>query len=761
MITKKMQILLLGLLVVLICSAVSFGITKEDYKRADALSGKLRGLVYKDRVSPNWLEGESKFWYRNDLKDGAKAFVLVDAAAGEKKAAFDHSKLAVALNGELEEEYSCDKLPFNTISFADNSIEFKVGKDVWSADLGTYELTKLRTEEEAEAEPATNRGFGRRRGAGFTRGAGRQQRPTQKSPDGKWEVYTEDYDLYIRDSETGDSVRMTTDGNKNYYYEGRVTWSADSKKFVTNVTVPAEQWQVHYVESSPRGQLQPRHEAVNYEKPGDKIAISKPCLFNVETKKQLRIDDEQFPSPYYRTGDWHWKPDSSRFYFYYNERGHQVNRVLAVDGETAEVSVIINEEVDTFIDYAAKKYLQYLDDTNEIIWASERDGWSHLYLYDMESGEVKNKITEGDWVWRSVDKLDVDKREIWFQANGYYSDQDPYFMHYFRVGFDGSGLVALTEGDGTHSIAYSPDGDYFIDTYSRVDMPGVTELRNTSTGKLVVELERGDDSELVKAGWQRPEPFVCKSRDDKFDIWGVIFRPTNYDPEKKYPVIEDIYAGPQGSFVPKSWSGFHRQMTLAEIGFIVVQIDGMGTSNRARDFHHFSAKNLGDGGFDDRIKWMKAAAKKYPYIDVERVGVYGTSAGGQSSTGALLFKPEFYDVGVSSCGCHDNRIDKLWWNELWMGYPIGPHYAEQSNVTNAHKLQGHLFLIVGEMDKNVDPASTMQVVDALIKANKDFDLLVVPGMGHSAGGAIGERKRRDFFVRHLLGEETPDWNKDD
>jgi dipeptidyl aminopeptidase/acylaminoacyl peptidase len=334
-------------------------------------------------------------------------------------------------------------------------------------------------------------------------------------------------------------------------------------------------------------------------------------------------------------------------------------------------------------------------------------------------------------------------------------------MHCFRINFDGTGLVALTEADSTHFVQYSPDYKFYIDAYSRVDMPPIYQLKKSSDGSLVMELEKADANALLAAGWKVPEPFVAMSRDDRFEIWGVIYRPTQLDPNKKYPVIEDIYAGPQGSFVPKSWRSFYYQQALAELGFIVVQIDGMGTSNRCRDFHHFCWHNLGDAGLPDRIKWMKKAAEKYPYMDITRVGVYGTSAGAQSATGALLFHPEFYKVGVSSCGCHDNRMDKLWWNELWMGYPVGPHYAAQSNVTNANKLQGRLLLIVGEMDHNVDPSSTMQVVNALIKAKKDFELLVVPGMDHSNGGEYGERKRRDFFVKYLLGQEPPDWNKPD
>jgi dipeptidyl aminopeptidase/acylaminoacyl peptidase len=333
-------------------------------------------------------------------------------------------------------------------------------------------------------------------------------------------------------------------------------------------------------------------------------------------------------------------------------------------------------------------------------------------------------------------------------------------IHYYRIDFDGTGLVCLTPGSGNHTVQFSPNRKYLIDTYSRVDSPPVHELRLASDGKLICELERADASALLEKGWKMPEPFVAKGRDGKTDIWGVIFRPMKLDESKKYPVIETIYAGPHGSFVPKTWRDFYSAQSLAELGFILVQIDGMGTNNRSKAFHDICWKNLGDTGFPDRILWLKAAAKRYPYMDLNRVGIFGTSAGGQSSTRAMLAHPDFYKVAVSSCGCHDNRMDKASWNEQWMGYPVGPHYAEQSNITNAHKLQGKLLLIVGELDRNVPPESTYRLVDALIKANKDFDLLILPGQGHGSGGAYGNRRRRDFFVRHLLGIEPPNWNLD-
>jgi dipeptidyl aminopeptidase/acylaminoacyl peptidase len=339
-----------------------------------------------------------------------------------------------------------------------------------------------------------------------------------------------------------------------------------------------------------------------------------------------------------------------------------------------------------------------------------------------------------------------------------YPGKDPYFLNYYRINFDGSGLTRLTgDADANHSASFSDDHRYFVDTYSRVDTAPISELRRGADGALVAEIERGDIADLAAGGWRAPEVFTAKGRDGRTDIWGVIYRPTNFDPAKKYPVIENIYAGPQGSFVPKSFAVYNPMMAQAELGFVVVQMDGMGTSNRSKAFQDVAWKDLGDAGFPDRILWHQAVAAKYPWYDLSRVGIYGTSAGGQNSLGGLLFHPEFYNVGVSAAGCHDNRMDKIWWNEQWMGWPLGPQYSASSNVDNAYRLQGHVLLVVGEMDNNVDPSSTLQVVNQLIKHDKDFDLLYIPGAGHGAGGAYGERKRFDYFVRHLLGVTPPPW----
>jgi dipeptidyl aminopeptidase/acylaminoacyl peptidase len=584
------------------------------------------------------------------------------------------------------------------------------------------------------------------------------------SPDQKWEAFIENYNMFLRARGKIDAKPLSYDGSEgNYYTIQSVVWSPDSKLLVAYRTTPGYQREVHYVESSPTDQLQPRHSARIYSKPGDTLDVTHPVLFDVEARKEIAIDNALFPNPYSLSHAAWWK-DGRGFAFEYNQRGHQVYRVIEVD-RRGRARVLINEESKTFIDYrplvdnqrdTGKKVRVDINDGREILWASERDGWEHLYLYDGASGKVKQQITKGRWVVRAVEKVDEENRQIWFQASGMNAEQDPYFVHTYRINFDGTGLVAYTSANANHTVSFSPDRKYYVDTYSRVDLPTRSELHRTRDREKIADLETGDAGAALAAGWKMPEVFTAKGRDGKTGIWGVIYKPTNFDPAKKYPVVENIYNGPQGSFVPKAFSV--NPQPLAELGFIVVQIDGMGTNNRSRAFHDVAYQDLADAGFPDRIAWHKAVAAKYPWYDIKRVGIYGTSAGGQNSMGALLFHPEFYKAAVSNSGCHDNRMDKIWWNEQWMGWPVGPQYAESSNVDNAYRLKGDLLLILGELDTNVDPASTLQVVNQLIKHNKRFDLLFVPGGGHGAGGPYAQHLLEDFFVHHLLKVEPPDWN---
>ncbi len=730
-----------------------------DYARATGLRAKYEGLALNVPGPATWVGKTHRFWYRRSVKGGHE-FVLVDADTLDRRPAFDHQKLAAALSAATGRSYTAVTLPFNTFTFTDDErgIEVTVANARWACSLADYTCRRREGGPRPGAAPP----------APFACAPPAPDDRPAASPDKQWEAFIHNYNVAVRRAGETSFTVLSTDGSEGDCYRlSSIVWSPDSTKLAAYRVRPGYRRLVHYVESSPADQVQPKHFTRFYAKPGDVLDLEQPVVFHLDPKKQIVVDNSLFPNPYDLT-PLVWRKDGRALTFEYNQRGHQVYRVIEVDAATGRARALVSEEVKTFFSYrpatgsqtdSGKKYRYDVADGREIIWMSERDGWNHLYLYDGTTGTVKNQITKGPWVVRGVVKVDEDARQIWFTASGMYPGRDPYFVHYYRVNFDGSGLTALTEADANHQVAFSEDMQFYVDTYSRVDLAPVAELRRASDRSLVAVLDRGDLTELVKAGWRPPEVFVAPGRDGKTEIWGVIYKPTTFDPTRKYPVIENIYAGPQGSFVPKSWSAYNPMQAQAELGFIVVQIDGMGTSNRSKAFHDVAWKNLGDAGFPDRIRWHQAVAAKYPWYDISRVGIYGTSAGGQNALGGLLFHPEFYKAAVSAVGCHDNRMDKIWWNEQWMGWPIGPEYEASSNVVNAHKLQGHLLLVVGELDTNVDPSSTLQVVNALIKANKTFDLLVIPGAGHGAGGAYGERKRFDFFVQHLQGRTPPNWNE--
>jgi dipeptidyl aminopeptidase/acylaminoacyl peptidase len=736
-------------------AAVSAQVTRADYDRASGLRTQVQSLALNIVDRGGWIGQTARYWYRKSVAGGGEYWV-VDAVKREKAIAFDHARLAAALAAASGEKVEALALPFFSLTFDEKggSVEFAAFGARWSCDLVTYAVKKV--------DGAGPRGpSGGRDMTMWERGPAPEaaSKGPKPSPDGKWEAFIRNYNVGLRDKGTKAEYVLSRDGSEgNYYTFESIAWSPDSKKLFAMRLRRGYHRVIQYVESSPADQLQPKYDTMEYAKPGDALDVERPVLFAVDTKAGIEIDDALFADPYEVTA-LAWRKDSRAFTFEYNRRGHQAYRVIEVDGTTAAARALVDEQAKTFFFYSGKKYRYDVADGREIVWMSERDGWNHLYLYDGTTGAVRNQITKGAWVVRTVDRVDEDKRQVYFRASGIIPGQDPYFVDAYRVGLDGTGLVRLTAGEGTHSVAYNADGALFVDTWSRVDLPPTTVVRRAADGSEVMAVEKGETGGLLKTGWKAPEVFVAKGRDGVTDIWGILFRPSRFDPKKKYPVIEYIYAGPHDSFVPKSFQAWSGMRALAELGFIVSQCDGMGTSNRSKAFHDVCWKNLGDAGFPDRILWHKAVAAKYPSYDISRVGIYGNSAGGQNALGAMLFHPEFYKACVSSCGCHDNRMDKIWWNEQWMGWPVGPEYAAASNVDNAAKLQGQLLLIVGEMDTNVDPASTMQVVNALIKANKVFDLLVIPGGGHGMGGAYGERKMYDFFVRNLLGAVPPDWNR--
>jgi dipeptidyl aminopeptidase/acylaminoacyl peptidase len=736
-------------------------VTRDDYNRAAKLKDKYKGLALDVPEQPTWLDGTDSFWYRRSVEGGYE-FVLVNAETQEKKPAFDQAKLAASLSAASGHSYTSVTLPFERFRYTEKqaAIRFMLDENRWECSLSSYNCSKLGPpppgdpdydDESYDDTPAAING----------------DKVTKLSPDGKWEAFVDNYNVCIRAKGQADKALLSLDGSEgNYYAFDTLVWSPDSQHLVAYRIRPGYKREIHYVESSPSDQLQPKFSSMVYPKPGDLLALPQPVLFDVSPHRATPIANDLFPNPYELTLPVWWK-DSRGFTFEYNQRGHQIYRVIEVDAKSGRARALIEELSGTFINYeplvpnqfdTGKKVRADINDGKEIIWASERDGWEHLYLYDGASGKVKNQITKGAWVVRAIDRIDPEKRQIWFEASGMDAGKDPYYMHPYRINFDGTGLTPLSTIDADHRVFFSSDGKYYLDRYSTLEMPPVLELHSVAVDKPVATIEQADVRRLLEAGWRPPEVFTAKGRDGSTDIWGVIYKPANFDPHKKYPVIEDIYAGPQGSFVPKAFGAYVQPLT--ELGFVVVQIDGMGTNNRSRAFHDVTYQNLKDAGFADRILWHQAVAKKYPWYDISNVGIFGTSSGGQSSMGALLFHPEFYKVAVSNSGCHDNRMDKIWWNEQWMGWPIGPQYAASSNVDNAHLLQGKLMLVVGEMDKNVDPSSTYQVVNALIKAHKTFTLLVVPGGGHGAGGDYGQRMLEDFFVHNVLGQEPPDWNSD-
>ena len=758
--------------------------TKADYERAQSLARRTDNKVFRAKVTPHWLPGGNGFWYRLETAPGVREVVSVDAVKGTRTVVTEVAKIPGAEGGDsarLED----DGEPHPSRNGGDEvDITFtnKTAGEVRLIWLDTGGGRKSYGEVKAGAssklstfaghvwlvEDAGGKALGiftapDGGGEAVIEGTRPERKAPEKKPDAPkneapktertWRPFIKDFNVWVKHRETAEEVQLSRDGTAADAYREPLRLSPDGTKLVAMQVQPAQEHKVWLVESSPADQVQPKLLSYDYLKPGDKIARERPRLFDLAKRAPIAVKDDLFSNPW-DLGEVRWLPDGQRFAFLYNQRGHQALRIIAVDATTGEARALVDETSKTFVDYSQKTYHEWLDKTDELIWASERDGWNHLWLYDTRTGTVKNQITRGAWVVRGVVRVDAERRQIWFRAMGIRAGQDPYQVHLARVNFDGTGLAVLTEGDGTHKWEFSPDGRFFLDAWSRVDLPPVTELRRADDGKLVCVLEKADAGALLAAGWKMPERFAAKGRDGQTDIFGLIVRPSNFDPAKKYPVIEKIYAGPHDFFVPKEWGRQTQDHELAELGFIVVQIDGMGTNWRSRAFHDVAWKNVADAGFPDRIAWMKAAAAQHPEMDLTRVGIFGGSAGGQSALGALLFHGDFYKAAVADCGCHDNRMDKIWWNEAWMGWPIGPEYAANSNVVNAKNLTGKLLLTVGELDHNVDPASTMQVCNALIKADKDFELLILPGRDHGAGESpYAARRRMDFFVRNLLGTE--------
>jgi dipeptidyl-peptidase 4 len=720
-------------------------------------------VVYNEQLEAHWIGKGARFWYRLDAPGGRHSHLIADPAGGSNGPAFDAARLAQALAKETGKPADPERLDLHRLTFENDqsAITFEWDGIGWRCSLPGYALNR-----DKPAEPST---------------PAHHEPPSEagpvKSPDGRWEALAHGDNLALKDLKTGALRVLTYDGNPadSYHLDVErdramgmnyktptppadapdVVWSPDSKHLAAFRTRAGAERRVHYVESSPRDQLQPKLHSYPYLKPGDEIPVRRPHLFDAETGREIPVPTDLAPTPWEIDG-LRWEADGSRFTCLYNERGHQVLRLLAVEASTGATRALVEERSATFIHYSGGFYCELLDASGEILWMSERDGWRHLWLFDGRAGGLKNQVTKGDWIVRQVEHVDAEKRQVWFWAGGAIPGHDPYFLQLARANFDGTGFALLTSSNGTHKAQFSPDRQFFIDTWSRIDQPPIHELRRTVDGALVQKLGEADISELTATGWRPPEAFVAKGRDGITDIYGIIQTPKEAADGKKHPVIEIVYAGPHDSYVPKEFRARPWGRELVDRGFYVVQVDGMGTANRSKRFHDYCYRNLADAGFADRILWIKAAAARHPEMDLSRVGIVGTSAGGQNALTGLLLHGDFYKAAVADCGCHDNRMDKIWWNEQWLGWPVGPQYAASSNVELAANLTGRLLLMVGEADENVDPASTMQVVDALVRANKDFELLVMPGAGHGVARTdYGRRKMYHFFTRVFLDPNAP------
>ena len=744
---------------------------EPNFAAAESLGKRTEGKVFGDRVDVHFPTEGTQAWYKVNGRNGDEFFSL-DLTSGATKAVSKETvpqwkprtaepvKAGRSRNGGASTQLAFKNetpgviklfwldaqgkaVPYGEVEPGKVSSMGTYAGHVWqvrdTADkpLGNYQAQTDSSianigPEPAKPEPKQN-----------------TKRPAKPSLPAPWKIDFRNNNVVAIPNGGGGEIKLTSDGTAQNLYTGPVVWNTSGTQVALFRVEPVKDREVHYIESAPKDQLQPKHSTQPYAKPGDPIEHRRVCLFDVATQKQIPVSDALFPTPW-SLDRLEASADGKSFRVLYNQRGHQILRFLSIDGPTGAVRVLAEEAPKTFVDYTNKVWHQFLPEETELLWMSERDGYNHLYRIETATGKVLTQVTKGPWMVRKVDRVDVEAKQIWFTAMGIHPGQDPYYKHCCRVNFDGTGLTILTASDGSHQWEFSPDGNFLVDRWSRMDQPTVTELRSAADGKLIAKLAEGNLTALTATGWQLTERFSAKGRDGKTDIYGIICRPTNFDPSKHYPIVEKIYAGPQDFFVPKDFRLMTRDRELCELGFILVQIDGMGTNWRGKAFHDVCFKNLADSGFPDRIAWMKAAAAKHPEMDLSRVGIYGGSAGGQNALRALIDHGDFYKAAAADCGCHDNRMDKIWWNEQWMSWPIGKEYEDCSNVVQAHKLQGHLFLTWGELDHNVDPSSSMQVVNALVKANKDFEMFVVPGADHGVGESpYLHRKRMAFFHRWL------------
>jgi dipeptidyl aminopeptidase/acylaminoacyl peptidase len=739
-------------------------LTAKDYERAESfLSYGTEPLVDNNNVRPQWLAGD-RFWYRILTAQGSE-FVLVDPAKRTRVAAFDQQKMALSLSTATGKQYTAAMLPFTSFNFSADgkAIIFEADSKQWSANLDTYKVI-----EDHSTVERTGMGRSGRRG-------GRSSGDDNISPDGKKVAFIKDWNLWVRDVETKKETQLTTDGIKDYGYatdnagwkhsdNAILIWSSDSKKIAT---FKQDQRNVSDMYLVTTNVGKPDLKAWKYPLPGDKdIPMIQRVIINVDNPKV--IVTKVAPDPHRATlsddisssgtlDDVYFSSDNSKLAFVSTSRDHKNEKLRIADATTGDVREVFEETVLTqFESGQGTINWRYLDKSNEIIWYSERDNWGHLYLYDANTGKLKNQITKGDWVVTQLLKVDEKNRMLYFIADGRQAE-NPYFSQLCKIGFDGKHFATLTPEAGNHQVTLS-SGAYFVDSYSKPDVPAVTVLRDMS-GKLIANLEKTDISRLEATGWKPVTTFSVKAHDGKTDIYGLMITPSKMDPNKKYPVIDYIYPGPQGGSVG-SWSFTASRgdgQALAELGFIVVEIEGTSNPLRSKSFHDMSYGNMGENTLPDQVTGIRQLAAKYTYMDTTRIGIWGHSGGGFATACAMFRYPDFFKVGISESGNHENLNYEDDWGERYNGLVANSNYAAQANQNLAKNLKGKLMLAHGLLDDNVPPYNTLLVIEALEKANKDYDLVVFPNSPHGYGAysPYMMRRRWDYFVKNLLGVEPP------
>ena len=745
--------------------------TDADYAHAEKFLGyNTNPLVLHSGVRPNWLPGD-RFWYRTMTAEGSE-FVMVDPATGAKAPAFDQAKVAAALSSAAGASYNAQHLPFTDfdLSADGQSISFRAAGRRWKCDVQGNQCAP-----DAGAQPA---GAGQRGG-----GRGAAARNDVPSPDGKLTAFIRDYNLWVRDIATGKETQLTTDGVKDFGYatdnagwtssdRAILIWSPDSKKIATFQQDQRGVGEMYLV-STKVGH--PELKEWKYPLPGDRVITTiQRVVIDLDGPRVIRF---KMPPDQHRStlcddvacsrGEWtdvQWTPDGTHVAFVSTSRDHKQEHLRIADAATGDIRDVLEETVATQYESGmGHANWQYLPASNEVIWPSERDNWAQLYLYDASTGKLKNQITSGEGPVTQLLHVDEKNRVLYFLATGKEKGRDPYFVHLYRIGFDGKGMKLLTPENATHDVTLSSDGRYFVDSYSTPDTPPVAVLRD-SDGKLIAKLETADISKLLATGWKPPQTITVKARDGVTDLYGLMFTPTNLDTSKKYPIVNHIYPGPQtGSVGGRNFSAARGDaQALAELGFVVVEIDGMGTPWRSKKFHDAYYGNMGDNTLPDQVTGMKQLAQKYAWIDIDRAGIYGHSGGGDATADAMFRYPDFFKVGISESGNHDQRDYEDDWGERYQGLDVRKPdgtttYDDQANESIAKNLKGHLLLAHGTMDDNVPPYNTLLVVDALIRANKDFDLLLLPNQHHGYADMSNymTRRRWDYFVRYLLGAEPP------